>query len=550
MLARWRKKRTRLPQVHPIREYPGAMSVDRWHIAANMEKVLDLPPRPVVGGRPWWQSPLLKETFKKNGVEYVTRDYPVAYQRRILEEKLDRESLYLKWAGGAGKTVAALFWAAANADEHTKVLVITQAGAKVQWEIATARHTSWNPVLVYGRSNEEFESSARLLITNWEIIAENEEAFTNWLLLSPDRILILDEVHKGKNHKRVQKYIDEADGELKFKGVHTTAATMARLSRVATRRLGLSATPYSVSLMDLWSQLDALEPDCWGSGKKFGMRYCDAKPGEHGGLDTTGASNTDELRLRLDYIMDIVSRKEMEAQLPGKVRELIYLKAKDLGKAFKEHREFVKAAAAYGQESLWEAQVAVSASMKRPWTSTFAAEKLMAGERIVILTNRHREVEELADAIIGKLPKELHDSVMWSHGGSPLAERERQRVRFENTTEPLLLVGTHDAWGQAIDGLQNTTVGIMNSLPTTPKILNQSETRWTRLGQRSHMTIYYAIAEGTIDETMNERLLNRLDILVEVLDGEEESDSAKGVLSGLADSDRLLEDILDGLGLE
>jgi SNF2 family DNA or RNA helicase len=320
---------------------------------------------------------------------------------------------------------------------------------------------------------------------------------------------------------------------------------VARLARYGSRRIGLSATPYSIGVIDLWAQLDMLEPECWGKWVDFAFRYCDARTGTYGGLNTSGESNIDELRDRVNTLMHTVSRKTLEESLPGKSRELVVLSKADLNAPVKNALQLIKEAKATGdEETFWEAQLAVAASMKRDWVVNLAKDALRSDQKMVILTNRREEVEAIFDRLN---IREFKGNVLASHGGSSLDERESQRLQYKGSPGPLVLIGTHESWGTAIDGLQSTDVAVMLSLPYTPRTLGQSETRFIRKGQTRRVRIIYPIAEGTVDDRVNERLLTRLDTLKDLLDGEEESDQARAILSGFGEGDEGLDSVLSGL---
>ena len=99
---------------------------------------------------------------------------------------------------------------------------------------------------------------------------------------------------------------------------------------------------------------------------------------------------------------------------------------------------------------------------------------------------------------------------------------------------PCVLVGTGQAWGTGIDGLQCTDVAIFALLPYTPGQLDQWEGRFTRLGQDRPVTILFPIAEGTADDHLADILLSKLPA-VEALVGIDALEGAEKALSGRVD---------------
>ncbi len=528
-----------LPQEHLVRSIPGGW-IYPGLIARNIETLINARPyQNEISQENWYGDIPYRETLLK--------DYLKPYQKDFLERYAEYESVYLKWAGGAGKTIASLLWAKRifNAKDSA-IFVATTAGAKAQWESAVKElfGEEIKVQTIYGETSATIAQDVNLIIVNWDILAAQELAIDGFLSRKANRILIYDEIHKVKNWRRVKTELND-EGELQKVELSTTAAVGARLARTATRRLGLSATPYSVGVGDLWAQLDSLEPDCWGTNWQYVHSYCDAKPGARGGLDTTGESNIEELRARLRTMMHVVSRTELEKYLPWKRREVIYLSKEQLDAAYKGAQEDLQRSMLEGEESFYEAQVGVAASMKRSWTVDTAVETMLSNRRVVILTNRREEVENLAEALRKKLPKKLKDNILASHGGSELSTREEQKVKYrDNPHLTLCLIGTHDAWGTAIDGLQSTDVAINNALPNTAMRLGQSETRFIRQGQDRPCVIMYPVAAGTVDEIVNSRLLARLNTLKDLLDGESESDAARRTLAGLDTREATLQNFL------
>jgi SNF2 family DNA or RNA helicase len=106
-----------------------------------------------------------------------------------------------------------------------------------------------------------------------------------------------------------------------------------------------------------------------------------------------------------------------------------------------------------------------------------------------------------------------------------------------------VLVGTGEAWGTAVDGLQCTDAAFFVMLPYTPGQLTQWEGRFTRLGQDRPVVIYYCIAEGTVDEHVASILLDKIAKAEQVTDSGS-LDGASEALAGLDDPDAVIDSIL------
>ena len=134
---------------------------------------------------------------------------------------------------------------------------------------------------------------------------------------------------------------------------------------------------------------------------------------------------------------------------------------------------------------------------------------------------------------------------MWcGHGGDSLAEREHMVRDYADHEGPALFIGTHDAFGEAIDGLQHTDVVYFALLPWTPGQVTQAEGRFSRHGSDRPVLISYVVAEGTVDEHVADILLEKLeDVSVTLNDGE--TQSLADTLSGADNEEAIINSILE-----
>jgi hypothetical protein len=79
--------------------------------------------------------------------------------------------------------------------------------------------------------------------------------------------------------------------------------------------------------------------------------------------------------------------------------------------------------------------------------------------------------------------------------------------------------------------MQDTDAALFVMLPYTPGQVRQWEGRFCRLGQKRPVTIYYVVAEGTVDEHVADILIRKLPA-VEKVAKDEELAAAKDVIAG------------------
>lgn len=464
-------------------------------------------------------------------------DWLTDYQIEAWKYAHNRSGSNLWHACGAGKTATAICWSL-SARWEGPIIVVTKAPTKRQWKREVERLTTIHPTILYGQDPQKIEKDVRMVILSWEILPHWVGELTRWIGGGMSSV-IFDEVHKAKAWQRKEKYVKE-DGSVGWQAKRNISQCAAILSARAKRRLGLTATPVRDRLSDLWSQLDLVEPGCWGTNWEFVHRYCDAQEGKYGGLDTTGKSNIDELRLRFSQVCHVVSYTQMSQQLPSKRRQLCYLSREEQSRpsAFSSD---LKVAARRGSQALFEMRLLEAASRKRKWIVETVVEAVENKQKVVVFTGRRVDCERIAEAIEKAKPE--HVPLWWGHGGVSIIERDAMVAAYSTCEEASVFVGTTDAFGEAVDGLQHTDLAIFGLLPWTPGQVTQAEGRFSRQGSTRPVLIMYTVAEGTVDEHVADILLNKLEAVGEALE-DDEAVGVAGTLAGEEDEAAIIANIL------
>ena len=452
---------------------------------------------------------------------WVLDGFLTPYQEQVLDDS--RRNMSLWWACGSGKSLAGLLWLARGSSAE-KAVIITRAPTKAQWAREAQRYTTLRPQVLNGLT--PYEPTSNVVVLSWATVQGWADYLLRWAR-GGELAVIWDEIHKGKSWKRKERLVAR-DGSIHYAWLDNRAASCAKLARGATRRLGLTATPVRDRRSDLWAQLDLVEPGAWDSNWEFIHRYCDARPGQYGGIDASGISNCDELKQRLERCTHVVTKAEASEHLPPLRRSLIYLSKADQSRpaGFKED---MKRAARQGANALFEMKLLEAASRKRIWIADTVRDAVENGQKVVVLTGRRRDCEALARLVATRLKK--NDTPMWwGHGGISMKERDAMVRAYAATEDPCAFVGTTDAFGEAIDGLQNTDLVVFGLLPWTPGQVTQAEGRFSRHGSKRSVHIMYTVAEGTVDEHVADLLLEKLEQVVETLDDA----NAEGIANTLA----------------
>lgn len=403
--------------------------------------------------------------------------------------------------------------------------------------------------------NDCFNAGHRpFIVVGWESLPNN---LAELVSLKPGCV-VLDESHRGKGVKRFDvihlpelpedknaalamvrqqsKDAKEKEGFIKdtpegrkmFVPVLNTASAAATLARVAKKRIATTATPIKDRVRDLWAQLDIVEPNAWGSMTAWMDRYAGRKPGIYGGFDTTGSTNLEELNDRLKGLCHILAYEETHRQLPKKRRQSVYITPEDQCAASAGFAAELRAAKARGPTAILECQLAQAASKKRKAVLDMIEDHVGSKHKVVLFTGRKRDCDELGSDVRKAVGEKV---TVWSaHGEQSVAHRQEIIDEYMAHPGPCVLVGTGHAFGESLN-IHDTDAALFVMLPYSPGQLRQWEGRFTRLGQKRPVVIYYVIAEGTVDEHVADILITKLPAVEDVAKDSELAD-AKDILAG------------------
>lgn len=483
-------------------------------------------------------------------------DFMLPYQKlgvlTILRE-LDQSGT-LSHPAGAGKSLTSIVAALYTPEP---VILVTRASARRTLQREVQRYTTIDPIVLTPRGERrakdpdpeqqiaallESDSSPRITIVGYETLP----TFLPLLLTIPYHTVIFDEVHKLQNHKRFMKVAQAMETGAErptFKRLDNIVSCAARLSANARRRIGATATWLPDRRRNMWSQLDMIHPGAWGKAWDFFAKYTDLKVTNHGNLDNSGKSNTEELRRRLGFVCHRVDSAETRKMLPPCRRQVLYITKDQQGRPGAFAKELARAKVS---GMLREVLLAESASRKLPVILEYVADAVSSTQKVIIFSARHNDCARL-EVAIRKAHPELQ--VWIGHGGHSIRVRDDIRDAFMEHPGPCVLVAGAGAFGESVS-LHDADLAIHAMLPVNGRDLWQREGRTSRHGQKRPVLNLYPICEGTVDERMKEILLDKLP---DVADLQQDSTFANAVTdlssSGLTDEqvcESLLSKILDG----
>jgi superfamily II DNA or RNA helicase len=511
-------------------------------------------------------------SFREGGEvrDFVLEGFLTQYQKEAICFSYDREGAHFWHATGAGKTLTAILFALLKPGT---VVVVTRAAARRQYGREWERFTSCEPYVIRPVSELKKKSkrleqylaekrSRHVIVVAWENLAQ----YADTLISLRPACVVFDEAHLGKSSKRYESiplaeltgeaqadmqlvvqqeadarsrggFISDKDGiRVMIVPLDNIAMSSARLARSAWRRCATTATPVKDRVRDLWAQLDIVEPDAWGNSTCWLNRYADRKPGTYGGFDTTGSSNLEELAARLKGVVHQIPYTTTHRQLPPKRRQSVYVCPEDQAKPSGGFAAEMKAASLRGPTAVLEVKLAEAASRKRNAVMGIVEDHVYAGGKVILFTGRKKDCDALGDMIKKcEAVKKTHTPVWAAHGSTSATARQEIVDEYMATTTAAVLVATGDSFGESLN-LQDTDALLFVMLPYTPGQVRQWEGRVARLGQKRPVTIYYVIAEGTVDEHVADILIRKLPAVEKVVHDEELA-AAKDVIAGFDSRD-------------
>jgi hypothetical protein len=345
-----------------------------------------------------------------------------------------------------------------------------------------------------------------------------------------------------RSHKRWNPVFDENGDVDHFTKKDNQAVAMMDLTRHAKYCLELTATLIPDRRRGLWALLDYLGPREWGGYWDWAKQYCGAHQGTFG-MDDTGATNTEELASRLDWVVDFVDNATLAAFLPEKRRQTVYLTRDQQDVPLEGWKSELKKAFKAGVDTVLEVQLSIAASRKRSFLLSEITEAVASGQKVLVFTGRKKDLAYLYERVC-KIPG-LCDGAAWALSGDMSGQDRFDACEaYMAHPGPAVLLGTYQSIGENVN-LQDTDLMLVAMLPWEPYQLTQMEGRPCRPGQKRPVLIKYVVAVGTVDERVASTQLEKL-ADASRLTGDEEMKAIADSLAGLDDRDELLDALCAG----
>ncbi|MBN2505260.1 MAG: DEAD/DEAH box helicase [Verrucomicrobia bacterium] len=436
------------------------------------------------------------------------------YQRDGMLHLAFTERALLADEMGLGKTIQAIAACALlhRLGKAQRVLVVTPASLKTEWEEQIQRFTALPYQLVFGPRHARLAAYARppfFTLVNYEQMMRDSLEVNQ--RLRPD-IVVLDEAQRIKNWN-----------------TKTTQAIKRLRSRYA---FILTGTPIENRIDELYSLMDFLNPRLLGPLFRFNRDFYQLD--ERGRPE--GYRNLDQLHVRIAPHMLRRRKADVETELPERT----------------DRNHFVKLSAeqqtAYDEHAANVARLS-QVAQRRP-LSQQEQDKLMrelAMMRMLCDTNYILDPESRACPKLGELEKILEEcrengdvkvivfsewermlelvrglcdtlalGYAWHTGSVPQRRRRAEINAFKNDPGCRVFLSTDS--GSTGLNLQNASVVINCDLPWNPAKLEQRIARAWRKHQTRTVTVINLVSQDTIEHRMLGTLADKLALADGVLD--------------------------------
>lgn len=461
----------------------------------------------------------------------LTKKTPHRYQMVALRKmnRLDGRAIVAQDMG-LGKTFQFILWARLQ-DEALPIILICPSIVKWQWEAEIRNELDASCFVCSGRKPPR-SLRERAAILKHDVLIINYEILRKWLPLLrrlKATTICLDEAHRCKNpESKTFGYVEK----LVLKDLREDVPTARSRFMFA-----LTGTPLTSHPIELWSIVHLTHPELWPSRFNYAWRYCAPKKTPWG-WNLDGNARKKELhRILKNKVMIRQRKKDCLKDLPAKSRQIIPLEISNRNEYNEAEKDIVAWIAKTSPEKAERAKRATSlirlgqlkklaASLKMDqvveWVVNFMEQ---SDEKLVIYGHHVEFLKELKQRLLKYQPVLVN--------GTVTEKARRQSIqKFINQKRCRLFIANMKAAGTGIDGLQRVCQNMaVVELGWTPGEHSQAEDRLWRMGQDSHVSIFYLIAKATIEDDIAALLYEKQLTIDAIMDGANLSKKAERALS-------------------
>ena len=472
---------------------------------------------------------------------YKFKTEPYEHQKDALKKCWNKESFAIFAEMGTGKTKIALDNACIlyNKGKIDRVLVIAPKGTYITWveqeipihipDYIETKVLAWKPSTsekykAQLKNIRESEYKLKIFVMNVEALSTKRGIKEALLFLNFKSMMIVDESTTIKNPKAKR------------------TKNILSLAKEAKYRRILTGSPVTQSPMDLWAQMDFLDPEILGqqSYYAFRTRYAvmitaNAAGGTHKYQKIVKFRNLAQLgKLVSPHAYRILKKDCLD--LPAKMYSKRDVELTDEQKEAYGEMKQNAIAQLKGQSTT---ALNVLTQLIRLHQITCGHMKLDTGSTMNLNSNRLDELMHILGETTGKViiwANYIHDierieatialsdfgqeSCCTYYGATPSDKRQECIRKFQDPDSKVrFFIGNTQTGGYGITLTEASTVIYYSNNYDLEKRI-QSEDRAHRIGQKNPVLYIDLVAKGTVDEKIIQSLRNKVNIAKEI-SGEE-----------------------------
>lgn len=406
--------------------------------------------------------------------------------------------------------------------------------------------------LLYRQWTEHVWPDTDVVICNYDMLPVFHDQIRQMLW----DLLIVDESHALVSEGSIRTRHVLGGGKQKKHKDGKVVYVPAVTAIPADRRLLMTGTPIMSKPIDLWPTLRTLDPDGLGKNwKSFTRKYCGGQE-IYGRYDTSGATNLEELqvKLRLSFMIRRDKTRVMLG-LPPKRRQLIELPAEGLAKLagmeMSAMRRVRDALASFEHLDVAQEEVewtSLADALERrfghlanlDYTDRFRAltapeqvafeelsvarRELAAAKIPMVIEHLKTYVDAGVKVIVGCVHTAMADalyaafpSAAFITGKVPPNKRQAQVDRFQDDPACNPMIANMIAGGTGYTMTASSLV-VCAELEWVPALVEQFEDRAWRRGQPNSVLCQHLAVEGSVDARLIEVLLQKQAVVHSALD--------------------------------
>lgn len=457
-------------------------------------------------------------------VDFNFTTTPLPHQIEAFNYGLERDELLIGDEQGLGKTKESIDITVARKKELCKCLIVCGVNSvKYNWEAEIKTHSKEKSVMLDQKTmplrvkalNEWLRGSEYYAIINIESLRNEAVQDAIYLGIKDGFIgcIIVDEIHKAKNGNSQQG-----------KALRTLKAPV---------KIGLSGTPMNKA-EDLWNILTWLGVEK-RSFYSFRSTYCIM--GGYGGYRVVGHKNLESLNAELNKVM-LRRKKEEVLDLPPKIHSTEYVEL--TSKQNKLYRDI--------KQGILEDMENILQSVN-PLSCTLRLRQLTGG----LFTDDNPKLERIKDMLTEEIIPNGYKAIIFSQweqiaslynealqeynpvyivGKVSPEDRQKEVERFQTDPNCKLAIGTIGAMGTGLTLNKASYVFFIDKLWNSGENA-QAEDRAHRIGTAGTVNVISMVAKGSVDEGVEEYLLENQDLFDRVVDGKGSKVDIKTILNKL-----------------